>query len=173
MPFANMNGCLICIGIGDPVKDADKIFLTAAIEKAKESVVKGGFPAGAVVVQDGAIVGSGISIGAQLCDPTSHGELSAIRDACKNLQKSDLSRATLYASMQPCVMCLGAAMWAGIDKIVYACSKEKVSVEYYGGHYDVRSIAGGFLRSLNIQQMESFEQDSLSIVKAWEDELSS
>ena len=90
------------------MQNQDREFLLKAIEKAKESVVKGGFPAGAIVVKDGRIIGSGISIGMSLNDPTSHGEMSSIRDACKNLEVSNLSGATLYASMHPCLMCFSA-----------------------------------------------------------------
>lgn len=87
-------------------------FLILAIKKAEESVAKGGFPAGAIIVKDGKVVGEGISIGNKLNDPTSHGEMASIRNACKNLKTSDLSESTLYASMQPCLMCLGASMGA-------------------------------------------------------------
>ncbi len=67
----------------------DKEFLLKAIEKAKESVAHGGFPAGAIVVKNGQIIGSGISIGGFLNDPTAHGEMASIRDACKNLNTSN------------------------------------------------------------------------------------
>ena len=112
------------------MKNQDKEFLQTAIENARESVRKGGFPAGAVVVKDGKVIGTGISIGNTLFDPTSHGEIAAIRNACLNLKSSDLSNAVIYTSMEPCTMCFSATMWAGINKIVYACSKEKVSEEY-------------------------------------------
>ena len=85
-------------------------FLQEAINLAKESVAQGGFPAGAVVVKEGKIIGRGISIGNKLNDPTSHGEMSSIRDACSNLKSSDLSGSTLYSSMQPCLMCFAASM---------------------------------------------------------------
>lgn len=107
----------------------DKQFLQLAIAKAKESAAQGGFPAGAVVVKNGEIIGEGISIGNTLNDPTSHGEMASIREACKNLKTSDLSSSVLYASMQPCLMCLGASMWSAIPKIVFACPKEKVSAD--------------------------------------------
>ena len=73
----------------------DKKFLQKAIEKAKESVALGGFPAGAVIVKNGEIVGEGVSIGNELNDPTSHGEMASIREACKNLKTSDLSQTVL------------------------------------------------------------------------------
>src|SRR3989344_4526285 len=96
----------------------DTQFLQRAIKKAKESMVQGGFPAGAIIVRNGEIIGEGVSIGNKLNDPTSHCELASIREACKNLKTSDLSGSVLYASMQPCLMCLGASMWSAIPKIV-------------------------------------------------------
>jgi guanine deaminase len=149
----------------------DKEFLIKAIEKAKESVEKGGFPAGAIVVKDGKIIGSGISIGNILRDSTSHGEMASIRDACKSLNSGDLSGATLYASMQPCIMCFGASMWSGISRIVFACAKEKVSPEYYGGNYIVSDINKDLLRSIKIDQLTELEEESLSLVKEWEGNL--
>ena len=149
----------------------DKEFLQKAIEKARESVTQGGFPAGAVVVKNGEIIGEGVSIGNKLNDPTSHGEMDAIRSACKNLQTSDLSGSVLYASMQPCLMCLGASMWSAISKIVFACPKEKVSAEYYGGHYAPSAINAELTRPLELDHLAELEDESLAIVREWEKSL--
>lgn len=146
----------------------DKKFLQEAIEKAKESVAKGGFPAGAVVVKEGEIIGSGISVSNALFDPTSHGEIAAIRNACTNLKTSELSNAVIYTSMEPCSMCFSATMWAGIKKIVFACSKEKVSEEYYGGHYHIVTINGQLIHPIQLVHISELEQDSLGVVKEWE-----
>lgn len=146
----------------------DTKFLQLAIEKAKESVVIGGFPAGAIVVKNGEVVGEGVSIGNKLNDPTAHGEMTSIRDACKNLKTSDLSDCVLYASMQPCLMCLGATMWSAIPKIVYACSKEKVSVEYYGGHYQPGNINIELNKPIELVHMAELEAESLNVVLGWE-----
>ena len=73
----------------------DENFLLMAIEQAKESCKQGGFPAGAIIVKDGKIIGRGISIGTRLCDPTSHGEMAAIRNACHGIQSADLSGASI------------------------------------------------------------------------------
>jgi guanine deaminase len=150
------------------MQNIDKEFLINAIERAKESVAQGGFPAGAVIVKNGEIVGSGISVGNNLNDPTSHGEIAAIREAGKNLGTSDLSGAILYASMQPCLMCLGASMWASISKIVFACSKEIVSDEYYGGHYDLPNIIKEFIKPIALVHVKELEQEALKVVKDWE-----
>lgn len=143
-------------------------YVKMAIEKAKESVRHGGFPAGAVVVKNGKVFGEGISIGNLLHDPTSHGEMSSVRNACQSLKSSNLSGATLYASMQPCLMCLGAAMWSGITEIVYACPQDKVSEEYYGGNYNSNAVSLTFLKPINITHLAELEKDSIEVVAQWE-----
>jgi len=148
----------------DPVS----MLMARAIMKARESVAAGGFPAGAIVVLDGKIIGEGISIGHLLNDPTSHGEMAAIRDACRNIETANLKGGVLYSSMQPCVMCLGAAMWGSISKVFYACAKNRVSDEYYGGHYGTQEINSTFTKPLEFIHCKDFEQESLEIVKQWE-----
>lgn len=148
--------------------DYNPDFLKRALAKAKESVSAGGFPAGAVVVKDGKIIGEGISIGHQLLDPTAHGEMMAIRDACKVIGNSDLSGAVLYSSMQPCLMCFGAAMWGAVSKIFYACSQGAVSQEYYGGHYNVADINAQLLRAITLCHKSEYEAETLAVVKEWE-----
>jgi tRNA(Arg) A34 adenosine deaminase TadA len=149
----------------------DKQFLQKALMKAKESVAQGGFPAGAIIVKNGEIVGEGISIGNKLNDPTSHGEMAAIREACKKLKTADLSDSVLYASMQPCLMCLGASMWSAIPKIVFACSKEKVSSDYYGGDYQLPAINSELTHPFELVHLVELEDESLSIVREWDKSL--
>jgi len=144
-------------------------FVRLAIEKAKESIAHGGFPAGAVIVKNGHTIGSGISVGNKLSDPTSHGEMVAIRDACKNLQSSDLTGAVLYTSMQPCIMCFGASIWGMISRIVFAVSKEKVSAEYYGGEYKLSNINSSLMRPIDLVHCAELENESLALVHKWEE----
>ncbi len=146
----------------------EKNYLQIAIDQAQKSVNEGGFPAGTVIVKDGKIIGEGISIGNVLHDPTSHGELQCIRNACKNIQSSDLTGATLYASMETCAMCLNACMWSGISKIVFALSKDKLSNLYYGGDYSTEQINKMFLKPIEIIQDIELEEKSLEVVKIWE-----
>lgn len=143
-------------------------FLHKAIDQAKESVKHGGFPAGAVVVKDGKIIGSGISVGNTLFDPTSHGEIAAIRDACVHLKTSELVGAVIYTSMEPCSMCFSATMWSGIQKIVFACGKDKVSEAYYGGHYHTATINDQLIHPLELVHLSELEEESLEVVKGWE-----
>lgn len=149
----------------------DKEFLQKAIEKAKESISKGGFPAGAIIVKEGRVVGEGIALGNKLNDPSSHPEMESIRSACKEYKTTNLTGCTLYASMEPCVMCLGASMWSSITRIVYALSKTKVSTEYYGGSYDQAEINSKFNHPIEIVHLSELEEDSLKVVREWEKSL--
>lgn len=98
-------------------------YMNIAIEEAKSGIAQGhGGPFGAVVVKDGKIIGKGHNMVVKNNDPTCHGEVSAIRDACKNLNTFDLAGAEIYTTGEPCPMCLGAILWSNIDKIYYGCS---------------------------------------------------
>jgi tRNA(Arg) A34 adenosine deaminase TadA len=146
----------------------DRKFLQKAILKARESVAQGGFPAGAIVVRNGEVVGEGVSVGNKLNDPTGHSEVASIRDACKNLSTTNLSDSVLYTSMQPCLMCLGASTWSAISKIVFACSKEKVSADYYEGRYQSSAINSELARPIELVHLVELEGESLVIVREWE-----
>lgn len=98
-------------------------FLRRAIALATENVLSGkGGPFGAVIVRDGAIVGEGANSVTETCDPTAHGEVNAIRAACRSLGTFTLAGCDLYTSCEPCPMCLAASYWARLDAIYYGCS---------------------------------------------------
>jgi guanine deaminase len=98
----------------------DEEFLREAIRLARDGMTTGqGGPFGSVVVKDGEIVGRGCNQVTSTNDPTAHAEVVAIRDACQNLDAFQLEGCTLYASCEPCPMCLGAIYWARPDRIVY------------------------------------------------------
>lgn len=99
----------------------DEVFIREAIRLAREGMNSGqGGPFGAVVVKDGAIIGSGPNRVTSTNDPTAHAEVVAIREACHNLGTFQLEGCTLYASCEPCPMCLGAIYWARPSRVVYA-----------------------------------------------------
>lgn len=100
-------------------------WLAVTIEMALHNVATGGGPFAAIVVKDGEIVGKGTNLVHLNYDPSAHAELIAIREACMTLQSTDLSDCFLYASGEPCPMCLGAAYWATVGNIFYACSKDE------------------------------------------------
>ena len=83
-----------------------------------------GGPFGTVIVKDGIIVGRGHNRVIAKKDPTCHGEMEAIRDACKNLGTHDLSGCTLYTTAEPCPMCLGATLWSNITTLYYGCNRK-------------------------------------------------
>ncbi|MBB5350849.1 tRNA(Arg) A34 adenosine deaminase TadA [Haloferula luteola] len=95
-------------------------FMRRAIELARQGMHSGaGGPFGAVIVRDGQIVGEGWNQVVALHDPTAHGEVTAIRDACSRLGDFRLTGCDLYTTGQPCPMCLGAIHWARISRIYY------------------------------------------------------
>ena len=95
-----------------------------AIELSIESVNNGGGPFGSVVVKDNKIIAEGSNKVTPTNDPTAHGEVVAIREACKKLNTFTLSGCQLYSSCEPCPMCLSAIYWARIEKIYYANTRE-------------------------------------------------
>jgi tRNA(adenine34) deaminase len=105
--------------------DPDERFMRAALEQALEAGRRGEVPVGAVVVVDEKIVGAGFNqpIGAQ--DPTAHAEIVAMRDAAKQLGNYRLRGATLYVTIEPCQMCVGAMVHARVARVVYGTREPK------------------------------------------------
>jgi len=100
-------------------------FLREAIRLSREKMLAGdGGPFGAVVVQDKRIIGSGWNCVTSTNDPTAHAEMVAIRQACSRLGTFSLAGCELFASCEPCPMCLAAAYWARIGKLYYAATRE-------------------------------------------------
>lgn len=98
-------------------------YMQIAIEEAKDGILKGhGGPFGAVIVKDGEIIAKGHNHVVEYNDPTCHGEIDAIRKACKKLNTFDLSGCEIYTSGYPCPMCMCAILWANIEKVYYGCN---------------------------------------------------
>ena len=104
----------------------DETFMRRAIALSAQAIgTLGARPYGAVIVNDGKIVGEGFNQSGTNFDPTSHGEVEAIRDACAKLRTTDLSGTDLYSSCEPCPLCVAAMMIAGIGQLYYAASLEQ------------------------------------------------
>ena len=99
-------------------------FMSRAIELSIESVNNGTGPFGAVIVKNEKIIAEGSNKVTSTNDPTAHGEIVAIREACKQLNNFSLSGCELYSSCEPCPLCLSAIYWARINKIYYANTRE-------------------------------------------------
>ncbi|MBM3491291.1 MAG: nucleoside deaminase [Alphaproteobacteria bacterium] len=113
-------------------------FMRRALALARQSLeLPGTLPYAAVVVQEGEIVGEGLNRSAALHDPTSHGEIEAIRQACRRLGRIDLSGAELYTTGEPCAMCVATMYLTGIARL------------YYGG---TGADTAGFLGDLATRQ---------------------
>ena len=148
----------------------DKQYLQLAAKQAEKSVRDGGFPAGAVVIKNGIVISKGISLGRKLHDPTSHAETSSIREACKKLKTTNLEGATLYASLQPCLMYFSVASWSGISRIVFGCRKTEgmVRKNYYESFTDVDKVNKKNNRKIELVFISDLEQEMLDLIKTWE-----
>ena len=102
----------------------DARWLGRAIELATLNVTDGGGPFGAVVVRDGLAVAEGQNRVTATLDPTAHAEVVAIRAACRLLGDFSLAGTTLYASCEPSPLCLSAALWARVDRVVFAADRD-------------------------------------------------
>ena len=95
-----------------------------AIELSKESINSGGGPFGSVIVRNDKIISEGINRVTVNNDPTAHGEIVAIRNACKELKTFNLSNCSLYSSCEPCPMCMSAIYWSRIGNVYYANTRD-------------------------------------------------
>jgi len=101
--------------------DAD--WLAEAVDLATRNVAEGGGPFGALIVQDGVELGRGVNRVTRDNDPTAHAEVCAIRAACTAKGDFRLHGATLYTSCEPCPLCLSSALWARVDRVVFAADR--------------------------------------------------
>ena len=103
--------------------DAD--YMCAALELASQAQAAGEVPVGAVVVQDGIIIGRGFNAPISRHDPSAHAEMLALRDAAQRLGNYRLTGCELFVTLEPCLMCAGAIMHARIARVVYGASDPK------------------------------------------------
>ena len=102
-----------------------KKFMAKAIELSINSANTIGGPFASIIVKDNEIIAEGSNKVTSSNDPTAHGEIVAIREACKKLNTFDLSGCEIYTSCEPCPMCLSAIYWSRLDKIYYAKYKRR------------------------------------------------
>ncbi|MDD2568670.1 MAG: nucleoside deaminase [Clostridia bacterium] len=123
-------------------------YMQMAIAQGMKNIVTGdGGPFGAVIVKDNNVVGIGRNMVFANNDPTSHAEIMAIRDACKNLAAYDLSGCVLYASCQPCYMCMGAIFWANIKEVYYSTTSIEAARFGCKGHLLEQEAITNFIYS--------------------------
>jgi len=98
--------------------------LLATIDLATRNVAAGGGPFGAMIVRAGAVIATGVNQVTPTLDPTAHAEVVAIRAACQALGDFRLTGCTLISSCEPCPLCLSAALWARVDRVIYAADRD-------------------------------------------------
>lgn len=104
---------------------ADIAFMRTALKLAAEAAAMGEVPVGALVIQNGVIVGRGYNHPISAHDPTAHAEVVALRDAARQLSNYRLAGCELYATLEPCAMCVGAMLHARIQRVIYAAADPK------------------------------------------------
>jgi len=145
----------------------DLDFAKIAVYLSKESLDKGAFPAGAVLVKNGCVLSKNIS--AKWPKITMHGESKCI-DEVMDKQNSQLSECVLYCSMEPCLMCSSRAYWAGIRKIFFVIKKQNVDAKFcYESEMDNESILNSFNEKIEIIQVKELEPEALEVYKQWVD----
>ena len=120
----------------------EQVWLDRAVDLATANVARGGGPFGAVVVRDEVVIGEGANRVTVDLDPTAHAEVVAIRAACLRVESFSLAGATLYASCEPCPLCLSASLWARIDRVVFAADRHDAA----RGGFDDREFYDLFQR---------------------------
>jgi tRNA(adenine34) deaminase len=105
--------------------EEDKKYMTLALREAGKAAARGEVPVGAVIVERGTVVARGFNRKESSHDPTAHAEMAAIRRAAKKLGRWRLTGATLYVTLEPCAMCMGAIIQARIPSLVFAAFDPK------------------------------------------------
>ena len=142
-------------------------FMSRAIILSIESVKTGGGPFGSIIVKDDKIISEGFNKVTSTNDPTAHGEIVAIRVACKKLNNFNLKGSELYSTCEPCPMCLSAIYWARIDKISYANTREDARKI----DFDDSLIYSEFKKNINerkIPMIQMLRSEALKAFELWD-----
>ena len=144
------------------------IFMMKAIELSIKSAKSKGGPFGSVIVKDNKIIAEGSNKVTMNNDPTAHGEIVAIRDACQKLNTFNLSGCDLYSSCEPCPMCLSAIYWSRIENVFYANTRiDAKSIDFDDSF--IYSEINKDLESRKIKMQQMHRDEALEAFKIWED----
>lgn len=152
-------------------------FMTQALALSARALdTPGTEPFGAVVVLNGVVVGEGFNHSVAHFDPTSHGEIEAIRDACRRLQRVELTGAELYTSCEPCALCVAALHIVGIRRLFYAASLDQsgtafdglpVAVRHPIDVHTLRAEAGAAIDARQLPAEQHRADEAVDILRAW------
>lgn len=152
-------------------------FMRRAIELSQQALdTPGTEPFGCVIVKDDAVVGEGLNHSLAHFDPTSHGEVEAIRDACRRLECVDLSGCELYTSCEPCAMCVAVMEVSGISRLYYAASQGQAGLAFATltraerHPIDVealRKAAGSLVEDRAMPSQQAMDAEAVAVLDSW------
>ncbi len=142
------------------------IFMMRAIELSIESAKSKGGPFGSVIVKNNVIIAEGSNKVTMNNDPTAHGEIVAIRDACQKLNTFDLSECDLYSSCEPCPMCLSAIYWSRIKNVFYANTRIDAKAIDFDDSF-IYSEINKDIESRKIKMQQMHRDEALEAFKIW------
>ena len=145
----------------------NKKFMAKAIELSINNANTIGGPFGSVIVKDNKIIAEGSNKVTFLNDPTAHGEVVAIREACKKLKTFDLSGCEIYTSCEPCPMCLSAIYWSRLDKIYYANTREDAKNIDFDDSFIYLEIPKK-IGDRKIKMIQMLRDDALKAFEIWD-----
>ncbi|WP_179892732.1 MULTISPECIES: nucleoside deaminase [Streptomyces] len=151
----------------------DEDYLKRAIQISEDSLSRGGTPFGALIVVNGVIVGEGESSVVERWDPTAHAEVMALREAGAKLKRHLFEDGVMYASSEPCPMCLAACLWARIPRLIYGASSLDVARSGFEDVQFYRELAQPTERRTLIAEAASnaLHGQALEVLTAWVDRL--
>ena len=145
-------------------------FMLKAIELSIKSADTIGGPFGCVIVKDNKIISEGSNKVTSTNDPTAHGEIVAIREACLRLNTFNLSGCELYSSCEPCPMCLSAIYWSHIDKIFYANTRNDAKNIDFDDSF-IYSEINKKIDDRKIQMTQMLRDEALKAFKIWDNKV--
>ena len=145
-------------------------FMLKAIELSIKSAETIGGPFGCVIVKENKIISEGSNKVTSTNDPTAHGEIVAIRDACLKLNTFNLSGCELYSSCEPCPMCLSAIYWSHIDKIFYANTRNDAKNIDFDDSF-IYSEINKKIEDRKIQMTQMHRDEALKAFKIWDNKV--
>ena len=145
-------------------------FMLKAIDLSIKSAETIGGPFGCVIVKDNKIISEGSNKVTSTNDPTAHGEIVAIRDACLKLNTFNLSGCELYSSCEPCPMCLSAIYWSHIEKIFYANSRNDAKNIDFDDSF-IYSEINKKIEERKIKMTQMLRDEALKAFKIWDNKV--
>ena len=143
-------------------------FMLKAIELSIKSAETTGGPFGCIIVKDNKIISEGFNKVTLTNDPTAHGEIVAIREACNKLNTFKLSGCELYSSCEPCPMCLSAIYWSHIDKIFYANTRDDAKNIDFDDTF-IYSEINKKIKDRKIKMIQMHRDEALKAFKIWDE----